>query len=109
MRTCTQDWKGESPRLLTESEDLVANMQTLNSRLSSAELCRLNGWGPGTRLIGDEGHGPTVIEITAIGSDDIMARAISHNGEPCWPRGGIENKWGLEHRDWSLHHESDKR
>jgi hypothetical protein len=106
MRTCTQDWKGESPRLLTKSEDLVANMQTLDSRLSSAELCRANGWGPGTRLVGDEGYGPTVIEITAIGSDDILAKMISHNGEPC---NGVENKWGLEHRDWSLHHESDKR
>jgi hypothetical protein len=80
-------------------------VQTLNSRLSSAELCRLNGWGPGTRLVGDEGCGPTVIEITAVGQVSILARMISHKGEPA---DGFESLWGLDNRDWQPH-ESDIR
>lgn len=75
-------------------------VSTLNSRLSSAELCRLNGWGPGTRLVGDEGYGPTVIEITAIGKCSILAKMISHNGES---QEIVENCWGLDCRDWKIH------
>lgn len=70
---------------------------TKDSQLSSAELCRVNGWGPGTRLVGDEGYGPTVIEITGLGRESILAEVLSHNGEPSR---GHENAWTLEHRDW---------
>ena len=65
--------------------------------LSDAEKCRANGWGVGTRLIGDEGYGPTVIEITAIGETHILARAISYNGKAA-NRG--ESHWTLSARDW---------
>jgi hypothetical protein len=34
--------------------------------MNDAQRCRKNGWGVGTRLIGDEGYGHTVIELTAI-------------------------------------------
>lgn len=66
-------------------------------RPSSAEQCRQNGWGPGTRLVGDEGYGPTVIEITAVGESGILAKSISHNGEP-----GDEHeaRWTLSCREW---------
>lgn len=70
---------------------------TPKSILPSAEICRRNGWKAGTRLVGDEGYGPTVIEITAVGMEDILAKMISHGGEPV---DGVENKWGLDHRDW---------
>lgn len=70
---------------------------TLKSPLPSAEICRRNGWGPGTKLVGDEGYGPTVIEITAVGTEAILAKMISHNGEPA---GGVEHTWTLECRDW---------
>jgi len=50
--------------------------------VSSAEKCRRNGWKVGTRIVGDEGYGPTVIEITAIGEEAVLAKCISHNGEP---------------------------
>jgi hypothetical protein len=42
--------------------------------MTSAELCRKNGWGPGTRLVGHEGFGDTVIEITAVGEAGILRR-----------------------------------
>jgi hypothetical protein len=71
---------------------------TKSSDLSAAELCRQNGWGPGTRLVGDEGYGPTVIEITAVGRDHILALPISDNGKPCYRP--YENAWVLDCRDW---------
>ena len=48
---------------------------------SSADKCHRNGWVAGTRLVGDEGYGPTVIEITAVGRDGVLAVEISHNGK----------------------------
>jgi hypothetical protein len=68
------------------------------SRFNSAELCRKNGWEPGTRLVGDEGHGPTIIEITAIGERSILAKCISHHGRPQCD--SEENTWTLAHREW---------
>lgn len=65
--------------------------------MNSADKCRANGWGPGTLLVGDEGYGPTVIRVTAVGEKEILARIISHNGDP---DGGCECNWTLEYRDW---------
>jgi len=76
---------------------------TLRSKFSSAELCRANGWGPGTRL-GGISDVYTVIEITAIGERDILAKKIFHDGAPSEER---EDVWVLVHREWRLH-ESDK-
>lgn len=45
--------------------------------------------------MGDEGYGPTVIEITAVGRGSILARMISHNGVPA---DGYENNWTLDGR-----------
>jgi len=66
---------------------------TLNNPLPSSEICRRNGWGPGTKLVGDEGYGPCVIEITAIGVEAILARCLS-------PHDSGEGVWTLECRDW---------
>lgn len=74
-------WRAESP----------------DAQLSSAERCRRNGWTAGTRLIGDEGWGPSVIEITAIGRESILAIAISHGDKAFAP---YESSWTLEMRDW---------
>ncbi len=65
--------------------------------MNSAQMCRERGWTPGTRLVGDEGYGPTVIEITAMGEECILAKAISHNGQPL---AGVEESWVLWRRDW---------
>ena len=62
-----------------------------------ADICRANGWHAGTKLVGDEGHGPTVIEITAIGEQEILAKAISEGGEPII---APEATWFLSYRDW---------
>jgi hypothetical protein len=67
------------------------------NNMSNAGICRANGWGPGTRLVGDEGYGPTVIQITAVGDEVILARAISHNGARITER---EATWTLACRDW---------
>lgn len=63
----------------------------------SAELCREKGWQVGDKLVGDEGYGPTVIQITAIGERNVLAKRISHDGEP---EDGYENIWTLFCRDW---------
>lgn len=56
----------------------------------SAEICRRNGWAPGTVLEGDEGYGPTRIRITAVGERSILA--VAENGR--------ESNWTLAYRDW---------
>src|SRR6266852_611278 len=66
--------------------------------MNDVQKCKRNGWKPGTRLVGDEGWGPTVIEITAIGRERILAVEISHNGEP--DADGLEDDWTLELRKW---------
>ena len=74
--------------------------QTLHSKLTSAELCRRNGWTVGTHLTGDEGYGPTTIVITAIGKRNIVARSL----DPIV--GSREGGWVLWCREWS---ETDPR
>ena len=65
--------------------------------MTDADLCRYHGWFPCTRLVGDEGHGPTVIEITALGERLLLAKCISHNGIPASCE---ESLWTLACRDW---------
>jgi hypothetical protein len=64
-----------------------------------AETCRRLGWTVGTTLVGDEGYGPTAIVITAIGDAEILARELSHAGEPVSRREGM---WSLDCRDWQV-------
>ena len=59
---------------------------------TSADYCRRMGWGIGTRIVGDEGYGPTIITITAVGQEDILAKADGRD----------EKTWTLEYRDWQL-------
>lgn len=65
--------------------------------MTSAELCRENGWTVGTRLVGDEGYGPTVIRITEIGESGILAEEyegrVLSDAMP-------ESSWTLEYRRW---------
>ena len=72
--------------------------------MNNAERCRQNGWSQGTRLVGDEGYGPTVIELTAIGERIVLAKMISHNGVETEP---YEKVWTLQLRNWKeLNHAS---
>lgn len=68
-------------------------MPTQKHNQTPAEFCREMGWGVGQRLVGDEGYGPTTIEITAIGEDKLLAKAIH-------PKPRSENNWTLCCRDW---------
>ncbi len=61
--------------------------------MTDADLCRARGWRVGTQLEGDEGYGPTVIEITAIGERKVLAKTIS-------PKAREEKSWSLSRRDW---------
>ena len=72
-------------------------LSTLNDCRPSPVLCSERGWKAGTRLIGDEGYGPTIIELTAIGEGTILAKTISHNGVPS---SASEHCWTLSCRDW---------
>jgi hypothetical protein len=66
---------------------------------AAADVCRSRGWGPGTRLIGDEGYGPTVIEITAVGDKRMLAKRLGHAGGAVAPE---EGQWVLHCRDWRV-------
>jgi hypothetical protein len=66
---------------------------------SDAAECRSRGFRVGTRLVGDEGFGPTVMEITAIGEKHILAKTLSENGIPSNPNEGL---WTLACRDWRV-------
>ena len=67
--------------------------------MSDADTARRNGWTVGTRLVGNEGHGDTVIEITAIGESSVLAKMISHAGRP---RADGESTWTFSRRDWRV-------
>lgn len=72
--------------------------QMLRGR-TERETCSLNGWGVGTRLVGDEGYGPTVIEVTYFTQDGAMlAAVVSHRGKPAAEG---ERFWTLSCREWS--------
>lgn len=64
---------------------------------SDASIARAKGWMVGTRLIGDEGHGPSTIEITAIGRHHVLA---------IW-NGGLEMMTCLDAREWTAVSETD--
>jgi hypothetical protein len=62
---------------------------------NSAEVCRANGWGTGTLLVGNEGYGDTTIKITAVGRGAILAVTIRQGKERDW-----EGIWTLSNREW---------
>lgn len=66
----------------------------------TAAIARRNGWTPGTLLVGDEGHGATVIRITAVGEEKLLAVVVSHDGKPPVHRRG--GSWDLSFRDWRV-------
>ena len=73
-------------------------IKTKDSSLSDADICRQNKWTPGTLLKGVENGIRTVIQITAVGFEAILARVISRNGDPVNEN---ERSWTLHARDWS--------
>lgn len=76
--------------------------ESLGSEIPDAELCRLNAWHPGTRLIGtDEAGTVEVIEITAIGRTEVLAMLVMENDIPIPDQD--EMRWKLSMRSWRPH------
>ena len=69
-------------------------IDTLNNPEYPAEICRLNGWTVGTKLVGNEGYGDFVIEITAIGEEKILCKWARKSG------GFYEESSTLACREW---------
>ncbi len=68
--------------------------------MTEADYARSRGWNVGTYLVGDEGYGPTVIQITALALSKAIARTVSHNGIP---EGRLnESSWTFRYRDWQV-------
>lgn len=61
--------------------------------VNTADWVLQQGWGVGTRLVGDEGFGPTTIEITAIGRQKVLAVHVDD---------GWESSWTFAARDWEV-------
>lgn len=74
--------------------------------MNSAELCRKNGWVPGTviegRLVFDRVETWDRIVITAIGEAGILGKlAATKRGTKGWQeRKSGETYWNLAYRDW---------
>lgn len=77
----------------------TASTIELSKTMNPAEVARAKGWSEGTRIVGDEGHGPTVIEITEMTRSRLFAKRISHDGEPA--NSDRDNSWVLYCRDWT--------
>ncbi|WP_342149722.1 hypothetical protein [Methylorubrum sp. SB2] len=71
---------------------------TRHDHRPAAEICRAHGWGEGTRLVGRDAVGTTVIEITALGPRVMLARTVSQDHRPA--AYGQDRSWRLSDRDW---------
>ena len=65
---------------------------------TAANIARQRGWGVGTRLVGTDDFGTTVIEITAIGRFLLLASRVDEDGR-LHP---TESTWHLDARDWKV-------
>lgn len=70
--------------------------------LSDASICRAEGWTVGTRLVGDEGYGPNILKITAVGETMVLARSVAIRQRGVEYRHG-EHAWTLGCRDWQVY------
>ncbi len=78
-------------------EQVLAYRQSV-ARMTDAEICQAKGFRVGDLIVGNEGYGDTVIQITAIGRDGILAVKLSH----CDKHEVVdrESHWTLSCRDW---------
>ena len=76
---------------------MTKTTKELSRTMHAAQVCRAMGWDVGTRIKGNEGYGESVIEITAIGEKRLLAKMISHKGQP---ENHGESTWTLACRDW---------
>lgn len=64
---------------------------------NSADACRRLGWTVGTRIVGDEGYGPLIWRITAVGLNSILKVTELGDGTD-----GHEGMASLGCRDWKV-------
>ena len=113
MKTAKEFWEekfDESPQsdadklavaMMAEYGDYISSPvepEVIKPLGGSALKCKNNGWKVGDRLTGNEGYGDTIIQITAIGEDGILAKQLSHDGIDT-PHTS-ESNWTLSCRDW---------
>ncbi len=71
-----------------------------------AEFCQRMGWSPGTRVTGGGLAGGGIeFEITTIGEECVLARALTRNGKPMTH--SREQTWSFEFCDWEKVEDSD--
>lgn len=69
-----------------------------STRHDHRKAAEKHDWTVGTRLVGDAGYGPTIIQISALCDKVMLARIISHG---CRTVGYHDAQaWTLSLRDW---------
>lgn len=63
------------------------------------------GFKAGDIIVGNEGYGDTIIELTAIGRKFVLAIPLAHDGNAA--SSCRESIWGLDIRDWRLATDED--
>lgn len=70
----------------------------------TAAWCRRQGFGPGTRLVGEATSGAwrcrEVVEITAVGRGAVLATVVERHGRPVRDPEAV---WSFAEREWELH------
>lgn len=69
----------------------------MNRGKTEAETLRLNGWGPGDILEGDEGYGPEQIKIIVVGGEKFICRWKHLGADAFGPETGTTT---LTCREW---------
>lgn len=97
----TEDHKNDAKPMRAEDlhrPDCTPETCTLRRNvLEPAEVARSRGWGVGTIIVGDEGYGPTRLEITALGDTNLIARPLYADGSK-----DREGNWTLCCRCWGV-------
>ena len=83
----------------------MAKLPTSQSNLPSAEICRVNQWGPGTVLERevrpeDSLRKPVRAEITAIGRRQVLAMVLEYDDDLRVEKPGAEFMINLQVRNW---------
>lgn len=72
---------------------------TLHHSGAESAICLERGWKVGTLIVGDEGYGPTIIQITKL--TPFTARCLAHTVDGELRRcGDGPSNWVLWCRDW---------
>jgi hypothetical protein len=65
--------------------------------MDDVDLCRANCWAAGDKLIGEDGYGTILVELTGVSADGISARVVARNGVAIHPPQPLDTLTG---RSW---------